>query len=52
MHIECQGTRLTVAGQPDQGNDAPPQTRLDIEKDGQRRPYLCRIHQFTVRVHR
>ncbi|ROQ40364.1 hypothetical protein EDF77_2703 [Stenotrophomonas maltophilia] len=37
MHIECQGTRLTVAGLPDQGNDAPPQTRLDIEKDGQRR---------------
>ena len=37
MHIECQGTRLTVAGLPDQGADAAPQTRLEIEKDGQRR---------------
>lgn len=37
MHIECQGTRLTVAGLPAAGNDASPQTRLDLEKDGQTR---------------
>ena len=37
MHIECQGTRLTVAGLPAAGNDASPQTRLELEKDGQTR---------------
>lgn len=37
MHIDCQGTRLSVEPLPDAGEDASLQTRLEIDKDGQRR---------------